>query len=188
MAVARMCRVEVVGYQPVLDDVLDALQRAGVVQVEAVPEQIATAALHPDDERLRDLEEYSADARFVRDFLRRYHVPTQPFSTFVSEKIHVPMDEFAGLDAAEDLRHIYEQCDVIADRLTAGRRETKRLEALVRDLEPWSDVPLPISQWTGTEHVALMTGTVPSADSARIRAMLREASSLMSVAEYGGSA
>jgi V/A-type H+-transporting ATPase subunit I len=186
MAVARMCRVEVVGYQPVLDDVLDALQRAGAVQVEAVPEELATAALHPDDERLRNLEEYAADARFVRDFLRRYHVPTQPFSTFVSEKIHVPMDEFAGLDAAEDLRHIYEECDKIADRLAAGKREKARLEALVHDLEPWLGVPLPISRWTGTEHVVLMTGTVPSNDSQRIRAKLREASSLMSVAEYGG--
>jgi len=186
VAVARMSRVEVVGYQPVLDDVLDALQRVGVVQVEASPVEIPTAALHPDDERLRELEEYAADARFVREFLGRYHKPTQPFSTFVSEKIHMPVDDFAGLDVSEDLRHIYEECEVLADRLAAGKREKSRLEALVRDLAPWRDVHLPISQWTGTEHVVLMTGTVPSNDPDRIRATLRAVSSLASVAEYGG--
>jgi V/A-type H+-transporting ATPase subunit I len=170
----------------VLDDVLDALQRAGVVQIEASPEELATSALHPDDERLRELEEDAADAHFVRDFLRRYHVPTQPFSTFVSEKFHVPVDEFARLYPSDELRHIYRECDDIADRIAAGKREKAQLEGLVRDLEPWLGVRLPISSWKGTEHVALMTGTVPSQAAERIRAMLREASPLASVAEYGG--
>ena len=181
-----MSRVEVVGYQPVLDDVLDALQRVGVVQIEASPAEMPTAALHPDDERLRDLEEYAADARFVRDFLRRYHVPTQPFAAFVTEKVHVEIGDFAGLDTAHDLRHLYEECDDLADRLAAGKRDKARLIALVRDLEPWRDVHLQIARWTGTEHVSLTTGTVPSNDSERIRAMLRTAAPLASVAEYGG--
>jgi V/A-type H+/Na+-transporting ATPase subunit I len=186
MAVARMCRVEIVGYQPVLADVLDALQRVGVVQIEASPEELATSALHPDDERLRQLEEDAADAHFVRDFLGRYHVPTQPFSTFVSEKFHVSLDEFARLETSDELRHIYRECDDIADRIAAGKREKAQLEGLVRDLEPWLGVHLQISRWKGTEHVALMTGTVPSQGAERIRAMLREASPLASVAEYGG--
>jgi V/A-type H+-transporting ATPase subunit I len=186
MAVARMSRVEVVGYQPVLGEVLDALQRAGAVQIEASPEDLATAALHPDDERLRHLEEYAADARFVCDFLRRYHVATQPFAAFVTEKFHVGVEEFAGLDTAQDLGYLYKRCDEIADRLATGKREKTRLEALVRDLEPWRDAHLQIARWTGTEHVVMMTGTVPSNDSLRIRATLREVSRLASVAEYGG--
>jgi len=186
MSVARMSRVEVVGYQPVLDDVLDALQLVGALQVEAAPEDLGTAALHPDDERLRNLDEYAADARFVCDFLRRYHVPTQPFAAFVTEKFHVSSDEFAALDAASDLRHLYEQCTDLADRLATGKREKARLASLVRDLEPWRDARLPIARWKGTEHVVMMTGTVPSNDSTRIRAMVREVSPLASVAEYGG--
>ncbi len=186
MSVARMSRVEVVGYQPVLDDVLDALQRVGVVQIESAPEEMATSALDPEDERFRRLEEYAADAHFVRNFLGRYHASTQPFSTFVSEKTHVPLDEFARLDPSYELRHLYQQCVDIADRIAAGKREKVRMEHLVRDLEPWLGVHLQISHWRGAEHVALMTGTVPSNDSERIRAMLREASPLASVAEYGG--
>jgi V/A-type H+-transporting ATPase subunit I len=178
--------VEVVGYQPVLDDVLDALQRAGVLQIEASPAEMATSALHPDDARLRELDEDAADARFVRDFLGRYHRPPQPFSTFVSEKFHVPLDEFARLEPSEELRHIYRECEDIADRMAAGKREKAQLETLIRDLKPWLGVHLQISRWKGTEHVALMTGTVPAQGAERVRAMLREASPLASVAEYGG--
>jgi V/A-type H+-transporting ATPase subunit I len=180
-----MNRVEIIGYRPVLDDVLDALQRAGAVQIEASPEEIPTAALHPDDDRLRRLEEYAADARFVRDFLGRYHQPTQPFSMFISEKIHVSADAFADLDAAAGLLQLYRLCDDLADRLASGKREKARLEALVRDLEPWQGAHLQIARWRGTMNVALLAGTVPAADSERIRATLREVTPLVSVAEFG---
>ena len=185
MSVARMSRVEVLGYQPVLGEVLDALQRAGVVQIETSPEEIPTAALHPDDERLRRLDEYSADARFVADFLSRYHESTQPFSMFVSEKFHVSEQDFADLDAAGSLLQLYRLCGDLADRMATGKREKARLEALVRELEPWADVHLQICRWKGTRQVALMAGTVPAADSERIRASLREVTPLVSVAEFG---
>lgn len=185
MAVARMSRVEVIGYEPVLDEVLGALQRAGAVQIEASPEEIPTAALHPDDDRLRRLDEYVADARFVSDFLGRYHQSTQPFSMFVSEKVHVSTQEFAELDAADNLLQLYRQCSDLADRLASGKREKALLEALVRELEPWAGVHVQISRWKGTHHVALMAGTVPAADGERIRASLRDLSPLVSVAEFG---
>lgn len=180
-----MSRVEVIGYQPVLGEVLGALQRAGAVQIEASPEEIPTAALDPDDDRLRHLDEYVADARFVRDFLGRYHESTQPFSMFVSEKVHVSSQDFAELVAADNLLHLYRLCDDLADRLASGKREKTRLEALVRELEPWAGVHLQISRWKGTDHVALMAGTVPANDGERIRAALREVTPLMSVAEFG---
>lgn len=185
MSVARMCRVEVIGYRPVLGEVLAALQRAGAVQIEASPEEIPTEALHPDDERLRRLAEYAADARFVTEFLGRYHTPTQAFSMFVSEKVHVSTDSFAGLDAAGNLLHLYRLCEELADRLASGKREKARLEALVRELEPWTGVHVQICRWKGSKHVALMAGTVPAPDAERIRARLREVTPLVSVAEYG---
>ena len=141
MAVARMSRVEVVGYRPVLDDVVEALQRAGVLQVEAAPEGLETEALAPDDERRRRVDEYAADARFARDFLARYHTPTQPFATFVSEKVHISTEDFERLGDGAALLELYRACDDIADQQAAGQRERTRLAALVRDLEPWRRRP-----------------------------------------------
>jgi V/A-type H+-transporting ATPase subunit I len=181
-----MSRVEVVGYRPVLDDVLDALQRAGVLQVDAAPEGLATEAVDADDDRRRRLDEYAADARFVREFLGRYHTPDQPFAAFVSEKYHLDVKEFEAIDGGSALLHVYSECEEIADALASGEREQVRLTALVRDLAPWLDVRLQISQWTGTEHVALIAGTVPASGGPQIRAALREVTSLMSVAEFGG--
>jgi V/A-type H+/Na+-transporting ATPase subunit I len=182
-----MSRVEVVGYRPVLDDVLAALQRVGVVEIDAAPGGLATESIGADDERRRRLDEYAADARFVREFLGRYHTPTQPFASFVSEKFHLSADEFESLDGGSSLVQVYRECEELSDALASAERERARLVALVADLEPWLGVPLPISRWTGTEHVALITGTVPSNDGERTRAALRAATSLMSVAEFGGA-
>lgn len=186
MSVARMKRVEVVGYGPVLDDVVAALQKAGVLQVEAAPEGLETSGLHPDDARLRQLDEQSADARFCRDMLARHHKPTQPFAAFVTEKFHVDADDFASLDVSDLLLPLYRLCSTLADRIAAGQREKTRLEGLLRDLEPWADVHVQISRWHGTRHVALFTGTVPTSEGPRIREMLRGITPLVSVAEYGG--
>lgn len=187
MAVARMSRVEVVGYRPVLDDVIEALQRSGVVQIEAAPEGLSTEAVEPDDDRRRRLDEFVADARFVKDFLGRYHVPTQPFATFVSEKFHIGIDEFQELEGGSALLHVYRECEELADSIAKAERERARLVAQAEELEPWLDVRLEISEWSGTEHTVLFTGTVPVSDGPRIREALREVTPLVSVAEYGGA-
>jgi V/A-type H+-transporting ATPase subunit I len=180
-----MRRVEVVGYAPVLEDVLDALQRAGAVQVEPAPEGLATAELAQDGDRLRRLEELHADAKFVHDQLVRHHTPSQPFAAFVTEKFHVDADEFAAIDAESQLLPLYELTSTLVDRIASAKREKARLEALISDLEPWEGVHLQISRWKGTQHVALIAGTIPGSDSVALRARLREAVPLASVAEYG---
>ncbi len=180
-----MRRVEVVGYAPVLEDVLDALQRAGAVQVEPAPEGMDTHELDQDSDRLRRWDELAADGKFVRDLLARHHKPTQPFAAFVTEKFHVPFDEFASLDVEGEMLPLYELCSTLADRIASAKREKARLEALVTELEPWETVHLQIARWNSTQHVALIAGVVPGSEGPKIRAALREAVPLASVAEYG---
>jgi V/A-type H+-transporting ATPase subunit I len=187
VAVARMRRVEVIGYRPVLDAVLEELQRFGALQVSAAPEGLETEGFAPESEHRRVLDEYAADARFVRDFLARYHKATQPFSTFVTEKFHLSVEDFERLEGGTALLHIYRACDDLADRLASLDRERQRLQALVKDLEPWSGVRLQIERLRSTDRVELLTGTVPASDDAKIRAQLREVSPYVSVAEYGGA-
>jgi V/A-type H+-transporting ATPase subunit I len=187
VAVAPMRRIEVIGYRPVLDEVIDALQRAGAVQIEEAPERLATERLDAESERARLLDEYLADARFVRDLLRRYHTPTQPFAAFVSEKVHVSVEEFETLEAGARLMQVYRACDALSDELASAQRERSRLVALVKELEPWLACRLQIAQWKGTEHAVLIAGTVPAGDGGRIHQSLRDVAVLTSVAEYGGA-
>ncbi len=182
-----MRRVEVIGHAPVLDSVLDELQRAGVVELEAASEALATAALGPDDERRNRLSEYAADARFVRDFLSRFHTPTQPLAAFVSEKFHIDVADFERLENGEALLRLYTECDGIAAGIASLERDQTHLTGLVHDLEPWLGVHLQIGHWQGTAHVALFAGTVPSSDAQRVRATLRGVSPYVSVAQYGGT-
>lgn len=182
-----MCRLEVVGYRPVLDEVIDELQRVGAVQVESAPEHLPTEALEAGSSRRRLIEEYAADARFVRDFLHRFHKPTHLFATFITEKVHMSHDEFDRLEVGADLLEIYRACEVLADSIAHAEREHAQLADLVHDLEPWLGVRLQIAQWKGTEHTVLTSGTVPAGDGPRIRQALRDVTPLMSVAEFGGA-
>jgi len=184
-----MLKVSVIGHVAVLDEAVRLLQRAGVIEiaVREVPIE-EVVALEPDHERLNSLEERIARASFVRDFLGRFHTSDAPLSAFVSEKVHLTTAEFERLTDEGVFSGLCEACDVMAERLGVIERERTRLRQLVHDLAPWESLHLQISQWKGTEHVALFTGTVPLSASAGVRQALREAVTDVSVAEVGESA
>ncbi len=184
-----MLKVAVIGHVAALDETVTLLQRAGVVEiaVREVPIE-EVVALEPDHERLNSLEERIARASFVRDFLGRFHTSDAPFSMFVSEKVHLKASEFENLTDRDAFPELCEACDVMAERLGVIDRERTRLRQLVHDLAPWESLHLQISQWKGTEHVVLFTGTVPLSASADVRQALREAVTDVSVAEVGVSA
>jgi len=183
VAVARMLRVTVLGHASVLDELVERMQRAGVLDIDAVTEGTAPAYISPDPAEVRRLEEYRADAVFIRDFLRRYHTSDQPFASFISEKLHLSAGEFAALEVDTTLLHVYEQCQGVADTMAALRRERARLASLAHELLAWEPLRLEIGQWVGTGHVALFTGIVSASEGPAIRAMLREVSAYVSVEE-----
>lgn len=181
-----MRKVTVVGYRPVRDAVVESLQSVGAVDIVAQDLGLESDAPGPEDAGRRRLEELSADAHFVVDFLKRYHVVDAPFSSFISEKVHVAPEAFARMEADTTLLQLHERCTELSDRMAGLQRERARLLGLVKDLEPWADVRLQIGRWHGTEHVALLAGTVPANEGPAIRQLLREVSPDITVQEYGG--
>jgi V/A-type H+-transporting ATPase subunit I len=188
MAIARMLNVTVIGHDAVLDETVTRLQHAGVVQIEMLDaEELGARAMSPDDGRVHVLDELVAGAQFVRDFLGRFRTADVAFGTFISEKIHLRDDEYHALEPDERFAALERECTHISDRLGASERERTRLGHLVHDLEPWVALRLQISQWRGSEHVALLTGVVPLSDSAIIRQALRDRIVEVSVAEVGAT-
>lgn len=178
-----MLRVTVLGHASVLEELIERMQRAGVLDIETVSEDTVPSLGMPDAAEVRRLEEYRADAIFVRDFLGRYHTNEQPFGSFISEKLHMTESEFASLQVDTTLLHVYQQCQGVADTMAALGRERTRLKALAHELAPWEDLRLEIGRWQGTEHVVLFTGVLPAADDPAVRQMLREVTPFVSVEE-----
>lgn len=188
MAVARMLKVSLIGHRSVLDECIHLLQRAGVIEVTVSEFPVEEVnPLEPDQARLNTLEERTARASFVRDFLGRFYTPDIPFASLISEKVHLSVTEFERLADEDFFSELCVECDDMAARRAVNEREQARLRQLVNDLAPWEGLRLQISQWKGTAHVALFTGTVPAARSAEIRQTLRDGLTDVSVAEVGTS-
>lgn len=181
-----MLRVSVIAHRAVMDDITTALQRAGVLEVTQAPiEELSSAQLPTDDKRLRSAQEHLAQMQFVCEFLSRYHVNEQPFSTFISEKFHVERDRYHALEFGAHHGRLYHECVNLSDRIAHNERELERLRQLVSALEPWSALRLQISEWKGTEHTALFTGTVPASEAEDIRARLRDEVADVTVEQLG---
>ncbi|MDP2233233.1 MAG: V-type ATP synthase subunit I [Actinomycetota bacterium] len=182
-----MLKVTVLGHGSVAQDAIERLQKAGVIQIiqSDMDEEGRTTPLAIEPVRLHELEQQIASAQFVRDFLGRFHEADVAFGTFVAEKIHLSVDEFEALVAADEFQALYDECDAISGRLGSIERERVRQHQLELELLPWTELHLQISQWKGTAHVSMATGTVPANASAVVRQALRDAVSEVTVAEVG---
>ncbi len=178
-----MLKVTVLAHQSTMDDLIDHMQDAGVLDITSAPADLPAMVLPPDDARLRAFEELLADATFVRDFLKRFHVSDQPFSSMVSEKIHMSAEEYASLAPDDEFALLYGRCVDISSQTATLERERARLQELAADLAPWEQLHLEITRWRGTEHVALLAGIVPAAQGQAIRQALRDTTPFMSVEE-----
>lgn len=178
-----MLKVSVLAHQTVMDELVCTMQRAGVLDIVAVPEELPAIELAADDERLRRAEEQLAYVTFIRDFLGRFHTSTQPFGAFVAEKIHLSVDEYHALSADASVLQLYRQCEEISSQTATLERERSRLLQLAEDLAPWEALHLQIERFRDTDTVALFTGTVPGAHGQAIRQVLRETTPFISVEE-----
>jgi len=180
-----MLKVTVLGYRPVMDQVVEALQHSGVLQIDATAYELPTEEVHSDDPRIRALDEQVAEAHFVRDFLSHYHVNEQPLAAFVTEKFHLSREDYLTLHFDQRVRALYEECLTISDHLGHNERESERLAQLIKDLEPWGPLRYQIREWRGTDTTVLFAGTVPSAEGPEIRQALRDEVAEVSVDELG---
>lgn len=186
MAVARMLRISAVAHLAHLEESVARLQRCGAVQITA-SEELPAGTPITDEHGQRQVEELLGRTEFVCSFLKRFHEPEQPFSTFISEKVHLHEDEFLSLSYDPDMDELYRECEQLSGRLAEIERERERLKCLRHDLEPWEPLRLQIARWKGTRRVSLFTGTIAASRAERVRQELREAVTELSIEEVASA-
>lgn len=178
-----MRKVTAFGHQVVLDDVVHALQQAGVLEITTAAEDEPADVHLVDVALLHRLEEHSARAEFVRDFLGRHREPDIPFSSFISEKFHLDEDRFLELEHDEAFSELYEETESISARIADIDRERGRLEERCEALRPWTGMHMQIEALHSTDQVSLLAGTVPTQKAVEIREQLRAELDELSVEE-----
>ena len=180
-----MLKVVAILHGSATEPFIEALRRAGVLDIAEDEHELPAPVGDEVQVRLRALDELIAGAQFTASFLGRFHTADAPFSSFISEKIHVAEADYYALESDGAFKALYHECERIADRLATIGRRRLRLRSLIDDLRPWQALKLQINSWQGTEHVVLFTGTVPATESGAIRARLREVVAEVSVEELG---
>lgn len=180
-----MLKVTAISHALASEVLVDSLRKAGVLDIVQDANELPAPVSADVEARIATLDEQVADAQFVAEFLGRYHTSDAPFASFISEKFHLTEEEFYALVPDGAFIDLYRECEHLSDRLASIERHRERLRALVVELHPWEPLHLQISQWRGTEHVVLLTGTVPASEGEAIRARLREAVTEVTVEELG---
>lgn len=181
MAIDRMKRVEVVGHLDCKDDVLRALQKLGVLEIEDITEQLGTSEEHSEDtsdespggleelvtrdsssERLTAIEADITRIRSSLESLERFSPRKRSFiEQFAGYQIPLTqqeMDQFSSdaetaLKAAAQLAELEQQHSTLVDRESG-------LLASVAQVRPWEGLDVPVEMLEPTRHTAVFCGTV----------------------------
>ncbi len=180
-----MLKVTAFVHSAAVEDAVEGLRAAGVLDIVSDEHELPTPIAAAEQRRIAELDEYIANAQFVVTFLGKFHTSDAPFSSFISEKIHLSETEFLALEPDDAFRDLYRECVDLSDRPASGARQRVRLTKRIEDLEPWQDLHLQISGWQGTRNIVLFTGTVPANEGPAIRGRLREAVAEVTVEELG---
>lgn len=156
MAVARMKRALIMGHADDADALTRSLQRNAVVHVE----KTRLVETDRDPERVARLEEEHArlgdrldDARFVLDLLERFRTPPErPFATFISEKFHIGLAEFEGIEGRLNFDHLLAVCREAERELADLDLQAAPLGRARLALMPWSWLDVPLGSLQGTRR------------------------------------
>lgn len=156
MGISRMLKVQILGHSSVKERVKRFLREAGTVEVTEVsmPQHVAEF----DEAALRELELLKEQADASIDFLDEYTEKEPFFERIARGPITVTGDRIEKLTGEVRIGDIWKRCSELQGVIRGNRDEIARSEELVRSLEPWRPLTVPLEALsTGGFTVELWT-------------------------------
>ncbi|NPV54429.1 MAG: V-type ATP synthase subunit I [Firmicutes bacterium] len=172
MAIAEMRKVTIIGHLADRAAITGELQRAGVMELEAIEEETESGpgpgGAGPGDVEASTgvetgaVEQRIAELKFCIDFLDKLErVKKGLIQQFAGSKIPVDLDEFGNMTRDEGwFRPVHSQCRDYDSRLSALRNEENQIQNLLRQLAGWVWLDLPLEELGGTRHAGIVLGSV----------------------------
>lgn len=180
MAVAQMKRLLVAAHRSEREELLDELQRLGVVEIQELDptdleEGPKVAKESPGDELL-PLEDKLGEVRYILDFLDRHFPPPRTLiEQFAGSKVPIDLEELDRTGDGFDYGEIYRQCRKLDDALTELNNKRGRLQTNMEQVEPWLNLDIPLDAPRETDWVRLLIGSISLRGEAEAASQLEDA-------------
>jgi V/A-type H+/Na+-transporting ATPase subunit I len=174
MAISQMTKVLIACHRSQASDLLEALQRAGMVEIFDA-QQAMVARQWPDlqaeGKRPRDLEERVSRLDQAIAFLKDYH--KEKTSVFQPRR-EVSPGRYADVVGGREALQTLEQVEQTQQRIERLGNERESLLGLLETLHPWESLETPVEQLRRLDRAVCLAGLLPQQQWDRAQADLAE--------------
>jgi V/A-type H+-transporting ATPase subunit I len=142
MTVSRMLKIQLLGHNSVKEEVKRFIRELGVVEVTDV--STGDSELPFDEERIRDWERLREMAESAAEFLGPYAPRLSLFERASRGPLRTTRDGIERLSRTFDVETVSDRCNELERAIKGNQDELYRSFELVRSLEPWSAVDVPL--------------------------------------------
>ncbi len=178
MAVLKVKKATVYAHQTVTEDIVAELQRLSNCEVLSLEQQGSDARKEQIARRTKEIEDSSADARFLLRFFEPYYEDGRGvLERLLSDKPPVTLKELEDLLRKTDINEIVEQARKIERRLVELRATLSYLDAKQSILETLEGFPYDLSLISqGTKNITSIFGNIPTEQTERLKLAFENAS------------
>ncbi|MFP4482332.1 MAG: V-type ATP synthase subunit I [Thermovirgaceae bacterium] len=177
MAVLKVKKATLYAHQSVAEDIVAELQKLSSCEVMPLEDAGADGKMEVVARKLREIDDISADARFLLRFLEPYYEDERgTLDRLLSDKPSVTIEELEKLVAKIELKEIAGQARKIERRLVELRSALSNLDSKRSVLSTLEGFPHDLSLLSrGTKNVTSLYGTIPSDQVEKLKTAFVEA-------------
>jgi len=165
MAIIDMKKVTLIALKEDRERIIRLLQKLGVLEITDLKAQLDQEEWQGIVDRIwneGDVEEIDGKLgklQLAFDFLKRYAPPKK--SLLEGKRKLSPEEYEEMLVRGDEIFQVAETCRGLENRLTELRAEETRQTNIIRQMEPWKGLEIPLDEIQDTRDTVLMLGTVP---------------------------
>lgn len=187
MAISRMAKVLIVCHRSEASALLEALQRAGIVEV--LDAERGVISKQSEDVQLgggrpRDLEEMHGRLERAVKFLSTYN--KEKTSIFEPRKA-VERSRYSDVVTGQEAQDLLGQAEHAQSEMDRLGTESENLQATLEMLIPWQDLEMPVEEIGQLSQAKCWTGLIPAQHAEQARQKLAELGAVVQTVSVTGS-
>ena len=163
MSVAQMKKVIIASYCTEAGQLLEALQRAGIIQILDAARAMVSKEwpeLHTEPQKAREIEETAKELEkaltFLKDYARRKQSLTQVLAPL---PVVDPAQYNRGVSGSEAM-DVLSQCQKLSKKIESLKSEYESTNAQLEELAVWESMKTPLEQIYEVEQAFVIAGRI----------------------------
>jgi V/A-type H+-transporting ATPase subunit I len=164
VAVARMQKVQILFHASVKKDLLEEIQKIGLVHVNSFKEglsELPEGISFVEETGVQELEALLSGLEFALAYLKPFEEKSGGLIKFSAQRVEVSEEEYRNLVDEFDGQQTVQACRQLERERIRLTSELNEKQGLIEQLGGWADLDIPLEELAATANSEMLIGSVP---------------------------